>query len=188
MALETDSPGSKLLCLELYLSGPPFPHLQSRNEYQRTCKLWKAINMRTDTKQSDSKWTRASSPLDSPVIQVEGDVNILRISSEIKPASSKASRVSSREALSDTGTCTNYPVFLVTRLIVHVLYLSLRILGAANSNIKDLYYFWSTTRPYCMAQRTIFNILWYIIMEKNMVFWKKNAYIHKQITLLCSRN
>lgn len=31
MALETDSPGSKLLRLELYLSEPPFLHLQSRN-------------------------------------------------------------------------------------------------------------------------------------------------------------
>ena len=38
-------------------------------------------------------------------------------------------------------------------------------------------------RPYCIAQRTIFNILWYTIMEN--IYFKS---LYKWITLLCSRN
>ena len=42
-----------------------------------------------------------------------------------------------------------------------------------------------TTRSYCIARGTIFNIMWYIIMEKNM---KKNIYIYICITeSLCSK-
>ena len=44
---------------------------------------------------------------------------------------------------------------------------------------------WKTTGSYCIAQGTIFNILWQIIMEKNMI---KNIYMCKWVTLLYRRS
>ena len=44
---------------------------------------------------------------------------------------------------------------------------------------------WKATGSYCIAQGTILNILWQIIMEKNMI---KNTYVCKWVTLLYRRN
>ena len=40
---------------------------------------------------------------------------------------------------------------------------------------KLLYTEWIITRSYCIAQRTLFSILWWIIMEKNIL--KKNVHV-----------
>ena len=50
---------------------------------------------------------------------------------------------------------------------------------------KLLYTGWKTTRSYCIAQGTIFNILWQKIMEKNM---KKNINMYNWVTLLYIKN